>query len=105
MGPLSLSCAYVGALVHACTCQGSESLDIQPNTWMRSFAEMARSRFTTVFGAGIAGGGAMLDATMSRVLLISPTNTEQLLRCLEVRASVDFDSACYRHHCQYCLVV
>eukprot|EP00955_Chlamydomonas_euryale_P057740 356880-Chlamydomonas_euryale.AAC.1 len=47
------------------------------------FAEMARSRFPTHFGHDAADSAEMLKATMSRVLLLSPPNSSQLLKCLE----------------------
>ncbi len=41
---------------------------------------MAQGRFPE----SLAARSAALDATLSRVMLVSPTNTDELLRCLEV---------------------
>ena len=45
------------------------------------FAEMASGRFPAVLPVR----SPALNATMSRVMLVSPSNTDELRQCLEVR--------------------
>ena len=59
------------------------------------FAEMAWSRHPDVLMAR----SPALDATMSRVMLISPSNTDELLTCLEVSAFLLLAEA--RYHAWY----